>query len=297
MIINSGNLRTLGTGFKANFQQGLGMAKPDHLLIATEITSTTGKEEYGWLGQVPGMREWLGDRVVQNIATHDYTIKNRDFELTIAVPRNNIQDDNIGMYGPLFQEMGRATTAHPSQLCYPLMKAGFSTPCYDGQYFFDTDHPVLDENGVEVSVANTNGGNGAAWFLFDDTRPLKPLIFQKRKAPDFQAKDDPTDENVWRRKEFEYGVDARYNGGFGFWQFCYGSRQPLTPENYEAARAALLNMKGDYGRPLGITPTTLLVSPTLEGAGKRIVVNTKLEGGADNEWAGTAKLVVSPWLA
>ncbi len=297
MLINTGNLRTLGTGFKANFQSGLGMAEPDHLEIATEVTSTTGKEEYGWLGQVPGMREWLGDRVVQNVATHDYAIKNRDFELTISVPRNDIQDDNIGIYAPLFQEMGRSTTAHPSQLCYPLLKNGFNLLCYDGQNFFDTDHPVLDELGRETSVANTDGGAGPAWFLMDDTRPLKPVIFQKRKAPVFQAKDDPTDENVWRRKEFEYGVDARYNAGFGFWQFCWGSRQELTDANYEKARAALMNMKGDYGRPLGMMPSKLVVPPTLEGAGKRLLVNTKKANGADNEWAGTAKLKVSQWLA
>ncbi|WP_343545502.1 Mu-like prophage major head subunit gpT family protein [Sphingomonas paucimobilis] len=273
------------------------MAKADHLLIATEVPSTTSKEEYGWLGQVPGMREWLGDRVVQNVALHDYTIKNRDFELTIGVPRNAIKDDNYGVYAPLFQEMGRSTTAHPSQLCYPLLKAGFTSLCYDGQYFFDTDHPVLDESGAEVSVANTDGGNGAFWCLFDNTRALKPVIFQNRQKAVFEAKDNPDDENVWRRKEFEYGVDARYNAGFGFWQMAWGSRQPLTPENYEKARAALMAMKGDYGRPLGLTPGTLLVSPTLEGAGKRIVVNSKLAGGGDNEWAGTAELVSSPWLA
>lgn len=297
MIINGQNLRGLGVGFKANFTQGLGMAEADHLLIATEVPSTTSKEEYGWLGQVPGMREWLGDRVVQNVALHDYTIKNRDFELTIGVPRNAIKDDNYGVYAPLFQEMGRSTTAHPSQLCYPLLKAGFTSTCYDGQFFFDTDHPVLDEGGAEVSVANTDGGNGAFWCLFDDSRPLKPLIFQNRQKPVFQAKDNPDDENVWRRKEFEYGVDGRYNAGFGFWQMAWGSRQPLTPENYEKARAALMSMKGDYGRPLGLNPRKLLVSPTLEGAGKRIVVNTKKDGGGDNEWAGTAELVSSPWLA
>lgn len=297
MLINTGNLRTLGTGFKANFSQGLGMATPDHLEIATEIRSTTGKEEYGWLGQVPGMREWLGDRVIQNIATHDYTIKNRDFELTLGVKRNDINDDNIGIYAPLFQEMGRSVTAHPSQLVFPLLKAGFSTNCYDGQYFFDTDHPVLDENGVEIYVANTDGGTGAPWFLFDDSRPLKPVIFQKRQDPVFVAKDNPDDESVFRRKEFEYGVDYRSNVGFGFWQFIWGSRQPLTAANYAIARAALMGMKGDYGRPLGMMPRKLLVGPSLESAALKIV-NNELDGaGGTNEWKGTAAVKVTPWLA
>ena len=297
MLINTGNLRTLGTGFKASFQQGLGMAQPDHLRIATEVTSTTGKEEYGWLGQVPDMREWLGDRVIQNIATHDYAIKNRDWELTLGVKRNDIQDDNVGLYGPLFQEMGRSVTAHPSKLCFPLLKAGFSTPCYDGQYFFDTDHSVLDENGVEVQVANTDGGAGAAWFLIDATRSLKPIIFQKRKAPEFVARDNPDDENTFRRKEFEYGVDTRDNVGFGFWQFAWGSKQTLNATNYATARAALMNMKGDFGRPLGVMPTLLVVPPSLESAGKKILNNELGANGETNEWKGSADLFCTPWLA
>lgn len=297
MIINSGNLRTLGVGFKASFAMGLGMAQPDHLDIATVVNSTTGKEEYGWLGQVPGMREWLGDRVIQNIATHDYTIKNRDFELTIGVPRNNINDDNIGIYAPLFQEMGRSVTAHPSQICFPLLKAGFALPCYDGQFYFDTDHAVLDENGVEQSVANTDGGNGTPWFLIDDSRPLKPIIFQQRQAPVFIARDNPDDESVYRRKEFEYGVDARYNAGFGFWQFAWGSRQPLTPDNYDVARTALMSMKGDYGKPLGVMPGKLIVPPSLDRAARKIVENTLGPNGETNEFQGTATVKVTPWLA
>ncbi|RYY25235.1 MAG: hypothetical protein EOP62_14330 [Sphingomonadales bacterium] len=298
MLINSGNLRSLGTGFKANFSTGLAMATPDHLQIATEVTSTTGKEEYGWLGQVPGMREWLGDRVIQNIMTHDYAIKNKDWELTIGVKRNDIQDDNIGIYAPLFQEMGRAVTAHPSQLCYPALKAGFSTICYDGQYFFDTDHPVLDENGVLQSVANTDGGSGAPWFIIDDTRAIKPIIFQKRKVADFVAMDNPDDESVWRRKEFEYGVDTRDNVGYAFWQFAWGSKQPLTPANFEIGLAALQNMKGDYGRPLGLGANPLLVvSPTLRSAGTKIVKSDVDASGASNANKDAARLFVTPWLA
>jgi phage major head subunit gpT-like protein len=297
MIINSGNLRTLGIGFKANFQQGLTMATPDHLTVATEVRSTTGKEEYGWLGQVPGMREWLGDRVVQNISTSDYTIKNRDFELTIGVDRNDINDDNVGLYAPLFTEMGRAVTAHPSQLVFALLRAGFSTPCYDGQYFFDVDHPVLDEAGAETSVANTDGGTGEPWFLIDDTRALKPIIYQKRQDPVFVAKDNPDDEAVFRRKRFEYGVDYRSNVGFGFWQFAWGSRQPLTAVNYAKARAALMGMKGDYGRPLGLMPRLLLTGPSNEGAALKIVNNELGANGETNEWKGTATAKAVPWLA
>jgi len=296
MIVNSGTLKTLFVGNKANFQLGLGQLEPQYMQIATVVPSSTREEQYGWLGKSPNMREWIGDRVIESIKAHDYTIRNKDFELTQAVERNDIRDDNLGLYGPLFQQMGWAVAAHPNQLVFGLLKAGFATNCYDGQYFFDTDHPVLDAAGVAQSVANTDGGAGEPWFLFDSSRPLKPLIFQERQKPDFVAKDDMDDDNVFMRKQFLYGIDARYNAGFGFWQYIWGSRQPLTAANYAIGRAALLGMKGDYGRPLGVMPDKLLTGPANEGAARKILNNELGAGGETNEWKGTAQVMVSPWL-
>ncbi len=297
MIVNSGNLRTLGVGFNAAFKMGRGMATSRRAIVSTSVPSTTGKEEYGWLGKFPGMRKWVGDRQLNNLKAHDYSIKNEDWEDTVAVDRNDIDDDNLGIYGPMFQEMGIACEQHPDELVFGLLKAGFTTPCYDGQYFFDTDHPVLDESGVEQSVANTDGGSGTPWFLIDDSRALKPVIFQERKKPQFVSKDRPEDDNVFMRKQFIYGVDARYNVGFGFWQLAWGSKQTLNAANYAAARAAMMSMKGDFGRKLGVRPRVLIVPPSLESAGLKLLNNELGANGETNEWKGTARLEVVEWLA
>jgi phage major head subunit gpT-like protein len=193
--------------------------------------------------------------------------------------------------------MGQSTGSKKDLLVFSSLKGGWTSPCYDGQNFFDTDHPVLDENGNEISVANTDGGAGANWFLMDASRPLKPIILQKRKDFEFVAKDQLTDDNVFNQKEFVYGADARFNTGFGFWQFCWGSKQPLTAANYASARAALTGMKGDHGRPLGLMPNLLVVPPTLESAGRKLLNSENGAGGETNEWKGTAELLVCPWLA
>ncbi len=297
MKINSKSLDDLRVGFKTNFQQGLGQAAPQWPRIATKVQSSTRSETYGWLGKMPNIREWIGDRLVQNLSEHDYEIKNKSFEMTIGVERDEIEDDTLGMYGPMFQEMGMSTAAFPERLVWPLLKNGFSSTCYDGQYYFDTDHPVIDENGNTVSVANTDGGSGAPWFLVCSKRALKPIIFQERKSFEFVAMDDPKDESVFRKKEFQYGVDGRANAGYGFWQFAWGSKQTLNAENYEIARTAITGMKGDHGRPLGLVPDLLIVPPTLEGAGKSILQSQLINGGESNKWAGSAELLMVPWLA
>lgn len=297
MIVNAGNLQTLFVAFSTAFRGGLAQAAPQWGRIATPVPSSTKENEYGWLGKVPNVKEWIGDRVVNNIAQHGYTIKNKPWEMTIAVDRDDIADDTYGVYTPLFQEMGLATGGHYDSLVYGFLKDGFATPCYDKQYFFDTDHPVLDAAGKEVSVANTDGGAGAPWFLIDDKRALKPVILQKRKDFQLVRKDDPNDDNVFDRREFKYGVDARHNVGFGFWQFAWGSKQALTAANYELARKSLMEMKGDYGRPLGIRPRLLVVPPSLESAGLKLLNSENNDAGATNQWKGTAELLVVPWLA
>ncbi len=298
MQINNHNLTALNVAFKAAFMAGLAMAPSQWKQIATEVPSTTGSEEYGWLGQMPGLREWVGDRVVNAIAQHGYSIRNKDWEDTVAVPRNAIDDDQYGVYTPLFQELGRAAESHPDELVFgTALKNGFSSLCYDGQNFFDTDHPVLAADGSTTSVSNSGGGSGTPWFVLDTSRVIKPVILQMRKKPVFTAKTKPDDENVFQRKEYVWGVDGRWNIGYGFWQMAYGSKQTLDETALAAAIAAIGSFKGDYGRPLGLRPTLLVVPPSLELAAEKLLVATTGANGATNVMANKLKLLVAPWLA
>lgn len=297
MIVTAANLEAIRVGFKSNFNTGLGVAVSQAALIASEVPSSGPKERYGWLGNLPGVREWIGDRVIQNLAEAEYEIINRDWELTLGVDRNHIQDDNLGIYAPLFTEMGRSTGAHKDELVFGLLKTGFTVKCFDAQPYFSTDHPVKDKNGKETKYANTDGGAGTPWFLMVTGRALKPLIYQNRKPWTFVARDNPDHQNVFSKKEFQYGADARGAAGFGFPQMCWGSKQTLNAANYAKARAAIMAMTGDYGRPLGLVPDTLVVPPGLEADALKLLNAEYGTGGETNPWKGTAKPLVVPWLA
>ncbi|PKR90875.1 hypothetical protein CXZ10_05865 [Pleomorphomonas diazotrophica] len=297
MEVNAANLNSLRVGYSAAYQRGLGQAPSQYPRVATVVPASQKEQKYGWLGKIPKVREWIGARLVHSLEQHDYSIKEKKWELTVAVDKDDIETDNLGIYVPLFEEMGASTQSLPDELVFDLLKNGFSSKCYDGQNFFDTDHPVLDADGEEQSVANTDGGDGTPWFLLCTNRPLKPLIYQRRKDFSFVAKDNPDDDNVFNNNEFVYGADARSNVGFGFWQFAWGSKQTLDAAHYETARAAISGMKGDHGRPLGLMPNLLVVPPTLEGAGRALLASQLVNGGETNKWAGSAELLVVPWLA
>ncbi len=300
MIINNANLEKLRIGYSAAMGRGVAQMLAQKLAqrIIMRVPSTQREQTYGWLNKLPDVREWIGNRVVQNLSESDYTIKEKPWELTVGVDRDDIETDNLGHYATMFEAIGESTVRRPERLVWDLLKAGFASACYDGQYFFDTDHPVLDANGEPVSVANTDGGAGTPWFLLDTTRALKPIILQvRRDFGDIVAKDKVTDNNVFDRNEYVYGVDARMNVGYGLWQLAWGSKQPLNAANYTTARAALMGMKGDYDTPLGIMPNLLVVPPALESAGRKLLNSDLGAGGETNEWKGTAELLVVPWLS
>ena len=297
MIINRANLSIAFTGFKASFQKAFDGAAIDYGQIVLEVPSSTSQEAYAWLGQTTGFREWVGDRVIQSIKQHDYTIKNRTFENTVSVPREAYEDDQFGIYSPLMAQLGQDSKEHPAELVYDALKNGFTQTCYDGQNFFDTDHPVLNKAGEETSVSNTAGGSGAPWFLLDTSRVIRPLILQKRKPYNFVSKDKEDDDNVFFKKEYIYGVDARLNVGYGLWQLAYASKQELTAENFNTAYAAMQGMKGDNGRPLGLRPKLLVVPPSLRATAMEIVKAERNAAGATNINRDVVDVLSTPWLA
>ncbi len=297
MIINTSTIKTLSDGFKTVFNDAFTGVAGDWAKVAMLVPSAHRQEVYGWLGRTTRFREWLGDRVIQNLKTHDYTIKNRSFENTVAVDRDDIEDDSYGVYAPLFAQLGRDAAQHPDELVFALLAAGFTGLGYDGVAFFSDAHPVIGEDGQPTTASNTGGGTGTAWFLLDTTRMIKPFIFQRRRDYEFVRLDRPDDANVFEKKQFLYGVDGRMNAGYGLWQLAHASKQTLDATAYETARAAMLAMKGDDGKPLGIRPSLLVVPPTLEGKARELLEAERIGTGKTNIWRNSAQLLVTPWLA
>lgn len=297
MIINREVLDLAFKGFKAVYSEASLSAPSQYEQIAMTVPSNNRSEDYAWLGNLPNMREWFGGRVINNLSAYGFTITNRKFEATVSVERTDFEDDRLGVHKPAMAEMGSMARRHPDELVFGLLKDGFTAPAYDGQAFFDTDHPVVDGTGATVSVANTDGGAGAPWFLLDVSRAVRPIIWQERIKYEFQQLTRDDSEEVFLNDRFLYGVRARVNAGFGLWQLAWGSRQALTSEAYKAARTAMQGFRADGGRLLGITPSVLVVPPELEEDGLRLLNSEYGTGGETNPWKGTAKLIVSPWLS
>ncbi|WP_087022419.1 Mu-like prophage major head subunit gpT family protein [Thaumasiovibrio subtropicus] len=298
MEITPQAMTSLYTAVKTAFSTGRGSYTPIWPKLATLVPSTTGTETYAWLGQFPRLREWIGDRQVNQLKAHDYSLKNKKYESTVGIPREAIEDDQYGVYMPLMEEMGYAAACHPDEMLFALMPAGFSTPCYDKQNFFDTDHPVNDpKKGKATSVSNMQEGDNPPWYLLDTRRPLKPFIFQRRRDYSVDAKTDKgQSDHVFMADEYLYGTDGRGNWGFGFWQQAFASKAALSADNFEAGIQRMMEFKSDEGRPLGISPDLLIVGPSNRAAAKKVIDAENRANGESNINYKAVELMVVPWL-
>ena len=297
MIINRTNLNNLNTAYRTAFRGTFTAGETIYKKVATVVPSSTGTEAYPWLGQLPRIREWIGDRVVRSITTEGYQLTNKPFEQTVEVPSTAIEDDTYGVFTPLMGAMGESARVFPDELVFGALAKGFNTNCYDGQFFFDTDHPVKKEDGSTEMQSNLQAGASAPWFLLDASKVVKPLIFQDRKKFEFVAKDDPnTSDDVFTRNVFTYGVYGRCAAGYSFWQLAYASKATLDMDNFDAAYDAMTSRKGDEGRPLNIKPTLLVIPSTLRKKADEIVAVQRLANGADNSNFKIVDVLIAPWL-
>lgn len=108
--------------------------------ISMKMDSDQESETYRWLGQVPRLREWIGGRQAKGLRDNGFTIENKTFEGTLRIPLADIRRDKTGQIMTRVEEMADSAANHPVELAATLINNGASSPCYDGQYFFDTDH-------------------------------------------------------------------------------------------------------------------------------------------------------------
>jgi len=165
----------LEAGLKTIFFEAYKDAPTYYQQVATIVPSVKDKETYGWLGALPAMREWEDERLPRGLMEHDFTIENKNWELSISVDRNALDDDQYGQIKARVTAMGEEGARHIDQLVFSLLGAGFTTLCYDGQNFFDTDHPAggggtQSNKGTAVLSAENYGAARASMMNFNDDR-------------------------------------------------------------------------------------------------------------------------------
>jgi phage major head subunit gpT-like protein len=129
--------------------------------------SNQASEIYNWLGMAPAMREWVGGRNAKGFRENGITIINKKFEATLEVLVDEIRRDKTGQVMLRVNEMADRAATHWLKLLSELLLTGESAVCYDGQYFFDTDHAEGDsgaqDNDLTADVTTTTAPTAAEY--------------------------------------------------------------------------------------------------------------------------------------
>ena len=197
MLVKSDIPQLLLAGMRTEFMKSFENAEKQYVNIATEIASTKSSETYPWLGSVPKMREWTDERVPKGLLEHDFTIPNRDFEASIAVDKNAIEDEQYGQIEIRTRELSTEAVRFFDELVFTLIPEGINTTgtgslfegrdvsCYDSKAFFATNH------SEGTSGTHSNRGSTAI-----SLSALQAAITAMRKFKNDQGKPSGIRPNV-----------------------------------------------------------------------------------------------------
>lgn len=125
--------------------------------VSNLFASDQASETYNFLGQSPAMREWVGERQAKGFSGQGLTIVNKHYEATIEIAKRDARRDKTPQIQARVMEFADRAVTHWASLLSTLILAAPSTACYDGQFFFDTDHSEGDSgsqsNDISVDIS------------------------------------------------------------------------------------------------------------------------------------------------
>ena len=140
----------LAKGLLTNFFEGYNGTTTYWQEVATKVPSTARSENYSWIGSIPRLRKMNGERIPKKLLEHTYSIVNEEYEASIEVKHADLKDDQTGQYGIQAKSIGEAVKQFPDELIFETLIPGGTTGlAYDGQYFFDTDHPIGETGSTQ----------------------------------------------------------------------------------------------------------------------------------------------------
>lgn len=133
--------------------------------VATQVPSTTTKNVYPWMSKLPAFQLWNGENNDANVRSRDYTLVNQVYRQGFDISKDDIMDDTIGLFGDVVGDAGRVRAEFPDKFSFQQLEAGDSTVCWDGQFFYDTDHPVDIDNSSKGVYSNLLLGSTYDWTI------------------------------------------------------------------------------------------------------------------------------------
>jgi phage major head subunit gpT-like protein len=180
----------------------------------TEIPSNARIENYAWLSPAPGVQQYQGHRRLGLIDWVRYSVANLEYDSAFEVLLRDIEDDQVGGYKLKPAQLAKRMKLFPGRAVLKQLPLGTSTACFDGTNFFASSHTLGSGNNTRAFTAS---GASGTYYLYTlvKTSPVKPLIWQTRKAANFEN-DAGTPASKFAKK-VRYWSDMEGAAAYGYW--------------------------------------------------------------------------------
>lgn len=121
--------------------------------LAMKTESDQASETYAWMGAPPSMHEFIGKRQLNELGEVSFVISNKDHEANLVIKSKDMRRDKTGVIQIRVDQLANRVNDYPAKLLSTLILSGESALCYDGQYFFDTDHSEGQSGTLSNSIS------------------------------------------------------------------------------------------------------------------------------------------------
>jgi len=141
--INDKTLQDLEKMLNAKWTSAFTAAPQSQLnALATQYTSSTASNHYALMEALGGWSEWNGARQFKDVASQQFEVLNKDYEMSIKMPKNQLEDDQIGMYVDIVPNMVAGWFKKQQALIMGVLTG--NPIAYDGLALFGTTRTYGD---------------------------------------------------------------------------------------------------------------------------------------------------------
>ena len=182
---------------------------PEYKKVAMIVESTSDQETYPCLGSVARMRELKDERIPKGLLEHHFEVVNKDWEGTISVDRNEIEDEQYGQTTIKVRQLADEARRFIGDMIFTLIDqgnlstgtgtfAGTNINCYDGNPFFSAAHSEgasgTQSNLAAVALTSTSlraGITAMKGILDDQGKPLyvRPNLLVVNQSNEWVARE------------------------------------------------------------------------------------------------------------
>ena len=153
--------------------------------IANEVTANNGSRVYGWLGSVPGVREWLGTKTYKQLKEYNYIVRNKEWYNALTMKKKELRRNGLVDVPMMLDGLVTEHADHKLEMILDALIDGTSNTAYDNIAFFSNASGVRVNDNLLTGTGTTlallkadiiSARLAAASFLNDNGKLMRVML-------------------------------------------------------------------------------------------------------------------------